>query len=89
MYQLAITRDFIAQHHLVGGDWGRENRLHSHHYRCEIRVEGATLDRHGYLIDIVELNGAVEFNEDYALNGDDVFGRTIDALLPDPVAAVA
>jgi 6-pyruvoyltetrahydropterin/6-carboxytetrahydropterin synthase len=26
---------------------------------CEIRVEGAELNRHGYLIDIVELNGAV------------------------------
>jgi len=60
MYQLAITRDFIAQHHLIGGDWGAENKLHSHHYRCEIRVEGKDLDRHGYLIDIVELDGAVD-----------------------------
>ena len=59
MYQLAITRDFIARHFLIGGDWGAENALHSHHYRCEIRVEGHELDRHGYLIDIVELNGAV------------------------------
>jgi 6-pyruvoyltetrahydropterin/6-carboxytetrahydropterin synthase len=60
VYQLAITRDFIAQHHLVGGDWGSENKIHSHHYRCEIRIEGNELDRHGYLIDIVELNGAVD-----------------------------
>ena len=60
MYSLAITRAFIARHHLVGGDWGAENELHSHHYRCEIRIEGETLDRHGYLMDIVELNGAVE-----------------------------
>lgn len=59
MYELAITRDFVSRHYLIGGDWGRENDLHSHHYRCEIRVEGAELDRHGYLIDIVELNGAV------------------------------
>ena len=22
MYRLAITRDFIAQHYLIGGDWG-------------------------------------------------------------------
>jgi len=59
MYELAITRDFIAQHFLIGGDWGAENTLHSHHYRCEIRVEGHELDRHGYLVDIVELNDAV------------------------------
>jgi 6-pyruvoyltetrahydropterin/6-carboxytetrahydropterin synthase len=59
MYKLAITRDFISQHHLIGGDWGAENDLHSHHYRCEIGVEGNELDRHGYLIDIVELNAAV------------------------------
>ena len=59
MYELAISRDFIAQHFLIGGDWGAENTLHSHHYRCEIRVEGSELDRHGYLIDIVELNAAV------------------------------
>jgi len=60
MYRLAITRDFIARHYLVGGDWGSENEIHSHHYRCEIRVEGNELDRHGYLIDIVELHGAVD-----------------------------
>jgi 6-pyruvoyltetrahydropterin/6-carboxytetrahydropterin synthase len=59
MYQLAISRDFIARHHLVGGDWGSENELHSHHYRAEILVEGKALDGHGYLIDIVELNSAV------------------------------
>ena len=60
MYELAITRDFISRHFLIGGDWGRENALHSHHYRCEIRVEGAELDRHGYLIDLVQLSGAVD-----------------------------
>ena len=59
MYQLAITRDFIAQHYLVGGDWGSENQKHSHHYRVEIQVEAEHLDQHGYLIDIVDLNNAV------------------------------
>jgi [lysine-biosynthesis-protein LysW]--L-2-aminoadipate ligase len=38
---------------------------------------------------VIEINGAVEFNEAYSLHGADVFRRTIDALLPDPVAAVA
>jgi 6-pyruvoyltetrahydropterin/6-carboxytetrahydropterin synthase len=60
VYRLAITRDFIAQHYLIGGDWGAENALHSHHYRCEIGIEGEELDRHGYLVDIVELSRAVD-----------------------------
>ena len=38
---------------------------------------------------VIELNGAVEFNEQYAFDGDDVFERTVAALLRDPVAAVA
>jgi [lysine-biosynthesis-protein LysW]--L-2-aminoadipate ligase len=37
---------------------------------------------------VVELNGAVEFNEQYSLDGD-VFERTLTALLADPIAAVA
>jgi RimK family alpha-L-glutamate ligase len=37
----------------------------------------------------IELNGAVEFNEEYALDGGDVFERTLTALLRDQVAAVA
>ena len=59
MYQLAITRDFIARHFLVGGDWGAENQEHSHHYRAEVIVEGQQLDSHGYLIDIVALESAL------------------------------
>ena len=58
MYQLAITRDFIAQHYLIGGDWGRENEQHSHHYKVEVRVQQQDLDQHGYLIDIVDLESS-------------------------------
>jgi 6-pyruvoyltetrahydropterin/6-carboxytetrahydropterin synthase len=59
MYQLAVTRDFVAQHFLIGGDWGAENAKHSHAYRVEVLLEGAALDRHGYLVDIVELERAL------------------------------
>ncbi len=59
MYQLAIGRDFIARHFLVGGDWGAENFEHSHHYRIEVHLQGASLNQHGYLIDIVELEAAL------------------------------
>lgn len=60
MYAIAVKRDFIAWHYLIGGDWGAENALHSHHYVLEIRLEGADLDRHGYLVDIVEIEHMLE-----------------------------
>ena len=55
MYTIAVQRDFIAQHFLIGGDWGPENEKHSHHYRVEVRISGRELDAHGYLVDIVEV----------------------------------
>lgn len=60
MYTVAVTRDFIAQHFLIGGDWGPENDWHSHHYRVEVRLEGGTLDKHGYLVDIVDIETHLE-----------------------------
>jgi 6-pyruvoyltetrahydropterin/6-carboxytetrahydropterin synthase len=60
MYTLAIKRDFVAQHYLVGGDWGSENQRHSHHYQVEVQLSGKTLDRHGYLVDIVALEAHLE-----------------------------
>lgn len=55
MYSLTVSRDFIAQHYLVGGDWGKENFLHSHYYKVEVCLEASTLDIHGYLVDIVDI----------------------------------
>ena len=52
MYSVSVKRDFIAQHHLIGGDWGPENDLHSHHYVVEVMLEGEDLNQHGYLVDI-------------------------------------
>lgn len=60
MYSVSVTRDFIAQHFLFGGDWGAENSLHSHHYKVEVILEGAELDQHGYLVDIVEIEKIFE-----------------------------
>jgi 6-pyruvoyltetrahydropterin/6-carboxytetrahydropterin synthase len=59
MYTLAVRRDFIAQHALIGGDWGSENSPHSHHYVLELQMEGETLDEHGFLVDIVEVSQAL------------------------------
>ena len=77
MYTLAVQRDFVAQHFLIGGDWGDENEWHSHHYRLELQLEGASLDQHGYLVDIVDveaaLDEAVADYKDKTLNDLDVF----------------
>jgi len=59
-YTLAVRRDFVARHYLVGGDWGPENQLHSHPYRVEVQLEGRNLDQHGYLVDIVALEAHLE-----------------------------
>jgi 6-pyruvoyltetrahydropterin/6-carboxytetrahydropterin synthase len=55
MYTLAVRREFIARHFLIGGDWGPENFPNSHHYVLELQLSGRDLDRHGYLVDIVEV----------------------------------
>ena len=60
MYKLAVQRDFVAQHFLIGGDWGPENEWHSHHYRLEFQLEGAELNEHGYLVDIVHVEELLE-----------------------------
>ncbi len=59
-YTIAVKRDFIAQHYLIGGDWGPENDLHSHHYWVELQLEGANLDQHGYMVDIIAVEAALE-----------------------------
>jgi len=60
MYTVAVKRDFIARHYLLGGDWGAENEPHAHHYQVEVRLQGENLDRHGYLVDIVDIEKALE-----------------------------
>ncbi|HEV7452062.1 MAG TPA: 6-carboxytetrahydropterin synthase [Pseudonocardiaceae bacterium] len=71
-YSVTVRRELIAQHFLVGGDWGRENKLNSHRYQIEARYEGTSLDRHGFLLDIDEihrkLDGLVQRYRDCTLN---------------------
>ncbi|MBN1145906.1 MAG: 6-carboxytetrahydropterin synthase [Anaerolineales bacterium] len=72
MYTIAVKRDLIAQHYLIGGDWGAENDLHSHHYQVELQLHGESLGQHGYLVDIVEieriLDALLERYRDRTLN---------------------
>ncbi len=72
MYSVAVQRKFVAQHFLIGGDWGAENRKHSHAYAIELILTGDRLDQHGYLVDIVDiehhLDGLVAYYRDQTLN---------------------
>jgi len=72
MHTLAVRREFIARHFLIGGDWGAENFPNSHHYVLELQLEGAELDQHGYLVDIVDveknLNEVVGYYKEQMLN---------------------
>lgn len=60
MYTVAVQRNFISQHQLIGGDWGPENDLHSHHYIVELQLHGNELDRHGYMVDIVDIENHLD-----------------------------
>jgi 6-pyruvoyltetrahydropterin/6-carboxytetrahydropterin synthase len=55
-----VRGNFVAAHFLIGGDWGPENQPHSHDYQVEVQLEGATLDQHGYLVDIVDIKAHLE-----------------------------
>ena len=72
MYTLGVRRDFIARHFLIGGDWGPENFLNSHHYILELQLEGKELDQHGYLVDIIDvekhLDEIVNYYKEQTLN---------------------
>ena len=72
MYTLAVRREFIARHFLIGGDWGQENFPNSHHYILELQLEGSKLDQHGYLVDIVDvekhLDNVVNYYKEQMLN---------------------
>lgn len=65
MYTLAVRRNFIARHFLIGGDWGPENFPNSHHYILELRLKGEQLDQHGYLCDIVDVEKHLDETVDY------------------------
>jgi 6-pyruvoyltetrahydropterin/6-carboxytetrahydropterin synthase len=60
MYSVILRTDFIAQHFLIGGDWGPENERNSHHYVLELQLDGPALDERGYLVDIVDVEGALD-----------------------------
>jgi 6-pyruvoyltetrahydropterin/6-carboxytetrahydropterin synthase len=54
VYECGVTRRFRAKHALIG-DFGSESRPHFHDYKVEISVRGSSLDEHGFLINLAEL----------------------------------
>lgn len=60
MYTLRVCRDFVAQHYLTVPDCGPENEWHSHHFQLEVILKGEKLNENGYLMDIVNLEDALE-----------------------------
>lgn len=79
MYTLGVKREFIARHYLIGGDWGAENFPNSHHYVLELQLTGRELDKHGYLVDILDiemkLDEIVNYYKDQMLNDKPEFSR--------------
>ena len=48
MYSVAVKRDFVAEHFLIGGDWGAENDWHWQRLPDQRGLqETFTLDQHG------------------------------------------
>jgi len=68
MYKVSVQKDFIAQHYLVGGDWGEENSPHAHHYVLELILAAENLDQHGYLVDILDIENAMDQTINYFRN---------------------
>jgi len=60
VYTLAMRRDFVARHFLVGRDFGRENEKHPHKYALELVLEGSVLNEDGYLVDLVKVDANLE-----------------------------
>lgn len=60
MYSVTVSRDFVAQHWLTVPDPGPEGDLHSHHFEADVRLEGEQLDEYGYLVDIDDVEAALD-----------------------------
>jgi len=60
MYSVAVTRTFVAQHYLTVPDPGPEGERHSHTFTVEATFRGPDLDEFGYLVDIDDVNAAMD-----------------------------
>ncbi|MFB6242684.1 MAG: 6-pyruvoyl tetrahydropterin synthase family protein [Halobaculum sp.] len=79
MYELSVSRDFVAQHYLtVPSPPPGEGEPHSHRYEADVRFRTETLGAYGYVVDIDDveatLDGLVDRYRDSLLNDLPEFG---------------
>lgn len=55
MHSLMVRKNFIANHYLIGGDWGKECEPHAHSYILDLELQGNSLDKNNYLVDILQV----------------------------------
>ena len=60
MYSVSVSRTFVAQHYLTVPEPGPEGELHSHTFTVEATFYGPELDEFGYLVDIDDVETAME-----------------------------
>ena len=60
MYTVTVVRPLIAQHFLTVPNPGPEGDLHSHHFRVEVELAGEELNEYDYLVDIDEVDAALD-----------------------------
>lgn len=60
MYSTTVLTDFVAQHYLTVPNPGPEGVPHSHHFEVELTFRGPELNEHEYLVDIDDVEAALE-----------------------------
>ena len=61
MYELSVSRDFVAQHYLTVPDpTPPEGEVHSHRYEADVRFETRSLGEYGYVVDIERVEAALD-----------------------------
>ena len=65
MYAVSVARTIVAQHYLTVPDPGPEGVHHSHRFTIEATVRGPELDAHEYLVDIDDLDEAMNALADH------------------------
>ncbi|WP_435157662.1 6-pyruvoyl trahydropterin synthase family protein [Haladaptatus sp. DFWS20] len=72
MYEVTVSKTFVAQHYLTVPNPGPEGELHSHHYGAEVHLRGDSLNEFGYLVDIdavrTSLDASISRYRDETLN---------------------
>lgn len=61
MYELSVSRDFVAQHYLtVPSPPPGEGEPHSHHYEVDVRFRTPELGAYGYVVDIDDVEATLD-----------------------------